>query len=96
VRGEEKLAPLVREINWAHNIVIFEKCKDDLEREFYLNRPIGIVLCRAKNTTIVEYALAGLDQPLGVATYALTAQLPERLREELPDAAQIARLLGEL
>ncbi len=32
----EKLAPLVREIGWTHNLVILEKCKDDLEREFYL------------------------------------------------------------
>lgn len=32
----EKLAPLVREIGWSHNIVIFEKCKDDLQREFYI------------------------------------------------------------
>jgi predicted nuclease of restriction endonuclease-like (RecB) superfamily len=31
-----KLAPLVREIGWAHNIAIMEKCKDDLEREFYI------------------------------------------------------------
>lgn len=32
----EKLAPLVREISWSNNIVIMEKCKDDLEREFYI------------------------------------------------------------
>jgi predicted nuclease of restriction endonuclease-like (RecB) superfamily len=32
----EKLAPLVREIGWTHNIVILEKCKDELEQEFYL------------------------------------------------------------
>jgi len=32
----EKLAPMVREIGWTHNLVIIEKCKDDLEREFYL------------------------------------------------------------
>ncbi len=32
----EKLAPLVREIGWSHNLVIIEKCKDDLEREFYI------------------------------------------------------------
>ncbi|MCD6335580.1 MAG: hypothetical protein J7M27_09650 [Candidatus Latescibacteria bacterium] len=31
-----KLAPLVREIGWSHNIAIMEKCKDDLQREFYL------------------------------------------------------------
>ena len=30
------LAPLVQEIAWAHNIVIMEKCKGDLPREFYL------------------------------------------------------------
>jgi predicted nuclease of restriction endonuclease-like (RecB) superfamily len=32
----EKLAPLVREIGWSHNVVIFEKCKDNLQKEFYL------------------------------------------------------------
>ncbi len=32
----KKLAPMVREIGWSHNIVVLEKCKDDLEREFYI------------------------------------------------------------
>ena len=31
-----KLAPIVREIGWSHNIAILEKCKNDLEREFYM------------------------------------------------------------
>lgn len=35
-RASEKLAPLVREIGWSHNLVILEKCKSDLEREFYI------------------------------------------------------------
>ena len=34
-RIDQKLAPLVREISWSKNIVIMEKCKDSLEREFY-------------------------------------------------------------
>ncbi len=25
---------MVREIGWTHNILILERCKDDLEREF--------------------------------------------------------------
>jgi predicted nuclease of restriction endonuclease-like (RecB) superfamily len=33
---QAKLAPLVQEIGWSHNIVIMEKCKDLLEREFYI------------------------------------------------------------
>lgn len=35
-RNSEKLAPLVRGISWSNNIVIMEKCKDDLQREFYI------------------------------------------------------------
>ncbi|MDF1534866.1 MAG: DUF1016 N-terminal domain-containing protein, partial [Methanosarcinaceae archaeon] len=31
----QKLAPLVREISWSKNIIIMEKCKDSLKREFY-------------------------------------------------------------
>ena len=34
--NSEKLAPLVREISWSNNILIMEKCKDDLQREFYI------------------------------------------------------------
>ncbi len=34
--GSEKLAPLVREISWSHNLIILERCSDPLEREFYL------------------------------------------------------------
>lgn len=30
------LPPLVAEISWTHNMTILEKCKDDLEREFYI------------------------------------------------------------
>ena len=32
----ERLQPLVGEIAWAHNLVIMGKCKDPLEREFYI------------------------------------------------------------
>ena len=32
----ENLVPLVRKIWWTHNILIFERCKDDLQREFYI------------------------------------------------------------
>ncbi|MCK5809282.1 DUF1016 family protein, partial [bacterium] len=35
-RSSEKLAPLVLEIGWSQNIVIYEKCKDEQQREFYL------------------------------------------------------------
>ena len=32
----KKLQPLVAEISWTKNVLIMSKCKDDLEREFYI------------------------------------------------------------
>src|SRR3990172_4297597 len=34
--GNEKLSPLVREISWTKNVIIFMQCKNALEREFYI------------------------------------------------------------
>jgi predicted nuclease of restriction endonuclease-like (RecB) superfamily len=35
-RDDNKLQQMVREISWAHNIIILERCADNSEREFYL------------------------------------------------------------
>ena len=35
-RSRPILEPLVREISWAKNVLVMKRCKDDLEREFYL------------------------------------------------------------
>ena len=59
----EKLAPLVREISWSKNIIIMERCKDDLEREFYLKivRRFGwtkdVLLNNLENKAYEKYLL---------------------------------------
>jgi predicted nuclease of restriction endonuclease-like (RecB) superfamily len=35
-RREEKVAPLVRQLSWTHNLLILSRCKRSEEREFYL------------------------------------------------------------
>ena len=35
-RDDKRVQPLVAQIGWTHNLVIFQRCKDPLEREFYL------------------------------------------------------------
>jgi predicted nuclease of restriction endonuclease-like (RecB) superfamily len=35
-RGDEKVAPLVRQLPWSHNLLIMSRCKRPEEREFYL------------------------------------------------------------
>ena len=35
-RDNQKLQSMTAEIGWTHNVVIFQKTKDDLERQFYI------------------------------------------------------------
>lgn len=72
---------------------------DTQERLDGENAPIGIIICRNKNKTVVEYALRNAVRPLGVATYAVVPELPEDYRGDLPSPEQIAerlRLWAEL
>lgn len=138
----EKLAPLVREISWSNNVVIMEKCKDDLvvgSRDIYIdlllfhrrlrslvaielkigefeaeyagkmqlyltaldeqvklpdeNPSIGIIICKSKDKTYVEYALKQSNVPIGVATYQLSRSLPEGMKEMLPEPEEIVKRL---
>lgn len=54
---------------------------------------IGIILCKEKNRTVVEYALHDARKPIGVATYRVSRQLPKELEGQLPSPQEIARLL---
>lgn len=57
------------------------------------NPSIGIIICKSKNRTIVEYALKDSNKPIGVATYTLTATLPVNFRNQLPSGEELARKL---
>jgi len=35
-RDQPKLAALLRELSWSHNLAIMSRCRRDEEREFYL------------------------------------------------------------
>lgn len=60
------------------------------------NPPIGIILCKEKNRTVVEYALKEANQPIGVVSYKTVSDLPKELKHELPSPDQIALLLKYL
>jgi hypothetical protein len=57
------------------------------------NPSIGIILCKEKSRTIVEYALHDANKPIGVATYQITSTLPQNLAGQLPPPEAIAALL---
>ena len=69
---------------------------DDTVKEPDENPSIGIILCKSKERTVVEYALRDAARPIGVTTHRIVSDLPQNLRDLLPAPEQIARLLEGL
>ncbi|WP_459893161.1 PDDEXK nuclease domain-containing protein [Desulfothermus okinawensis] len=65
------------------------KGKDD-------NPTIGILICKEKSKTIVEYALRDISKPIGVSEYKLTKHLPDEYKNALPTIEQIEKEIGEI
>ncbi len=68
--------------------VLDEKVK--LQQE---NSSIGIVLCKEKNNTVVEFAIKSFDKAMGVATYKTSKQTPVQMKGILPDTDELGKLL---
>lgn len=66
---------------------------DTYVRKPHENPAIGILLCRDMNQSFVEFAIRDYDKPMGVATYRATKDMPERLRNALPDIEELKKLL---
>lgn len=69
---------------------------DDRVRQPDENPSIGIILCRSKDKTVVEYALRDSSRPIGVAAYRMVSSLPEELCGQLPEPEQVALLMAEV
>lgn len=67
---------------------------NDTEKLEDENPAIGIILCSEKNDKTVEYAFQKISNPMGVAVYQLSEQLPEHLKNILPDPESLKKLLG--
>jgi len=50
---------------------------------------IGLLLCKTKKKLIAEYALSGIDKPIGVAEYQLVCDLPQMFERCLPTIEEI-------
>ncbi len=69
---------------------------DDTARMPGENPAIGIILCKSKDKTIVEYALREANKPIGVASYRVVKTLPAELKGQLPEPEQVAKLLKDI
>jgi len=66
---------------------------DDKVRTEGENPSIGIIICKEKDRSIVEYTLKTSNKPIGVAEYTVLSNVPKNLKNQLPTPKQIAILL---
>lgn len=78
---------------YAGQLNFYLNVLNDQERLPDENPAIGIVLCKEKNDKTVDYAFQNIHNPMGVATYQLSSDLPEHLRNVLPDPETLKKLL---
>ena len=77
--SDQKLAPMVREIAWSHNVIIMERCRNPQQREFYIRMTAkfgwtkSVLALRIKDKTY-EKTLLGQNN--------FEKNLPESMRDQ--------------
>jgi YhcG PDDEXK nuclease domain len=76
---------------YAGKMNFYLSAVDDLLRHPDDRPSIGIILCKAKNQVVAEYALRDLDKPVGISSYVtkLVESLPPAQRGNLPSPKEL-------
>jgi len=80
---------------YAGKMNFYLSAVDDILRHKNDQPSIGIILCKAKNKVIVEYALRDTRKPIGISGYKFTETLPKKLKGELPSIKELETSLKE-
>lgn len=79
--------------SYLGQLMAYLRILDDKVKKPHENPSIGIVLCKSANKEFVEYVIQDYAKPMGVATYRLNSEMPEKLRNALPDVEELKKLL---
>jgi hypothetical protein len=87
-----KMGPFKPE--YAGKMNFYLSAADDMLRHADDKPSIGLILCKAKNGIVAEYALRDVAKPLGIAEFKHLEKLPEQLKGTLPTIEEIEAELG--
>lgn len=87
-----KMGPFKPE--YAGKMNFYLSAVDDILRHPDDKRSIGLILCKAKNGIVAEYALRDIAKPLGISEFKHLEKLPEQLKGTLPTIEEIEAELG--
>jgi hypothetical protein len=74
---------------YAGKMNFYLSAVDDMLRHKDDHPSIGIIMCKAKNKVVAEYALRDTKKPIGVSGYKLTETLPKNFKGKLPSIEEL-------
>ncbi len=86
---ELKVTPFIPE--YAGKLNFYVSAVDELMKQPDDNPTIGLLICKSKDNTVVEWSFRGMNQPLGVAEYKLG--MAEKAAEILPSELDLQRII---
>nr|WP_206075999.1 DUF1016 domain-containing protein [Marinitoga lauensis] len=74
---------------YAGKLNFYVSAVDSILKTEMDNPTIGLLICKSKNNTVVEYSLRDISKPIGVTEYKITKDLPKEYKSSLPDIEEI-------
>jgi predicted nuclease of restriction endonuclease-like (RecB) superfamily len=81
---------------YASKLNFYLNVVDDTLKHKADSPSIGILICKERNKVVAEYALRGINKPIGVSEYQLTEKIPAAMKGKLPTIKQIEKELKDI
>lgn len=88
---ELKVVPFIPD--FAGKLNFYVSAVDELMKQPDDNPTIGLLICKSKDDTVVEWTFRGMNQPLGVAEYKLKEFISEKAAKLLPSEAELQNII---
>lgn len=80
---------------FAGKLNFYVSAADHLLKDENDNPSIGLLICKAKDETVVKWSFQDINKPIGVASYELQTIVNQTLLNGLPASEDIERIISE-
>ena len=74
---------------YAGKMNFYLSALNQMVKKVHENPSIGIIICKSKDRTTVDFALQDVNKPIGIATYNLSKELPKNIQDYFPSNKEL-------
>ena len=78
---------------YAGKLNFYVTAVDELMKGEDDNPTIGLLICKTKDNTVVEWSFRDINRPMGVAEFEIKNQLTEKLQKYLPSEEELKNII---